>query len=590
MERVEQPCRNFQFLSSAVIQDPQDGNEKVVFASFVTKGKGELIVIDPVTGGGERIVLPEGPGAWALHNWQSDKLLVGTCEHYPQAQLFSLDLKSRTWAEPLWVEDETYIWNWAEGSDGMIYGGTYPGCLLLQYDPHQHVLRNLGRASDNLENMYLREVNGSIPGFILISGGYQSTFVRAWDIEKEVFFDFCEAPAELDQLTDTYLRIKIKDQLVYYDPRTFSLMEPPHLEAAMEEVSPARPLGTCVQILGDGRTIGIRGQQYWIQETDGICSPLLDIPVEAPPSAILTLTADEEGRIWGSSNFGQTIFSYVPASGSYWNSPVVCNSGGEVYGMCVVEGRLFLAAYSGGDHVVYDPAQPWNQLDNINPRTLQTVAPQLVRPSGKSVVGPDGAVWTGWAAKYGTYGGGLSRVDPQTLEVLSWYDPVPEQQIVGLSADSRYLYFTTDTAGNGLKAKSTSRYLVVWDPAASAEVHRELLEEPEALRVLLACAGRVWMERDGQIHIFNPQTLSWENPIPLGESCTCMVQVNDATIALFGERYLYELHVEHRKAVQVGELPGDVGTAVVSPNDEMFFASGSWLYRLGLRRVENGGL
>jgi hypothetical protein len=62
-------------------------------------------------------------------NWQNEKLLIGTCGTYEY--LHCLDLATREWAEPLRDEKESYIWNLCVGSDGLVYGGTYPGCVLL---------------------------------------------------------------------------------------------------------------------------------------------------------------------------------------------------------------------------------------------------------------------------------------------------------------------------------------------------------------------------------------------------------------------------------------------------------------------------
>jgi hypothetical protein len=47
-------------------------------------------------------------------NLNNENLLVGSCPSY--GYLHSLDLKTRTWAEPLKDEKEQYIWNLTLGS------------------------------------------------------------------------------------------------------------------------------------------------------------------------------------------------------------------------------------------------------------------------------------------------------------------------------------------------------------------------------------------------------------------------------------------------------------------------------------------
>ncbi len=45
-------------------------------------------------------------------------------------------------------------------------------------------------------------------------------------------------------------------------------------------------------------------------------------------------------------------------------------------------------------------------------------------------------------------------VDPITHDMEIWYDPIPGQGIESLAAGGKYLYFTTNGRGNGLKTKT----------------------------------------------------------------------------------------------------------------------------------------
>jgi hypothetical protein len=156
-----EPCCNFNILAVEKIVDPLDGQTKVVLSSYVAEGTGCLVFIDPTTGQGEQLALPADSGAWALLNDQNERLFVGTCATY--GYLHALDLNTRRWAAPLRVEGETYIWNLGTGSDGMVYGGTWPGCVLLRYDPKRYQLTTLGKVSDVTGNCYSRYVLGGVP-------------------------------------------------------------------------------------------------------------------------------------------------------------------------------------------------------------------------------------------------------------------------------------------------------------------------------------------------------------------------------------------------------------------------------------------
>ncbi|MFK7691404.1 hypothetical protein [Paenibacillus sp. HJGM_3] len=48
----------------------------VNFAAHATR---DIILIDVETGAGESILIPGDSGAWALYNWNDEKLIVGRC-------------------------------------------------------------------------------------------------------------------------------------------------------------------------------------------------------------------------------------------------------------------------------------------------------------------------------------------------------------------------------------------------------------------------------------------------------------------------------------------------------------------------------
>ncbi|RIE05075.1 NHL repeat-containing protein [Cohnella faecalis] len=303
------------------------------------------------------------------------------------------------------------------------------------------------------------------------------------------------------------------------------------------------------------------------------------IPVPAPATAIFTLQSDGQGRIWGASGFGQTIFRLDPASGKSWSSSSVCNAGGEVYGMQFAGGRLFLTAYVGGDHIVFDPDAPWDQLNNVNPRTLRSVAPELIRPEGRSAIGPDGGIWTGWSAKYGTYGGGLSRIDPATLAVEGWLDPVPGQQVAGVAADAKYVYFTTNGGASGLAHREVQCRFGVWAPGRGL-IHEETFEpEQEAGNAIVAIGGNVLIGVGDDIWIFDPDRLAFVHSVPIGHASSWLVAIDDRIAGAYGGGQYWEIDAASGSGVFVSEVPGYVRASVMH-DGKLYFAVDSTLYVL----------
>lgn len=567
-----EPSRNFNILGSTTVLDPLDGREKLVLSNFAAGATGSIILIDTETGDGEAILLPDDNGAWAVLNLRDERLLVGTCAQ--SGYLHSLDLKTRTWAEPLRDPEESYIWELVLGSDGLVYGCTYPGCRLLRYHPDSHVLENVGRVSDNPKNLYSRHLDAGVPGRILISGGMDTHFVTAYDLKTGSYRQVVESTDRVmvSGSTDRYIRVETADGVEWYDPSTY---EPIPVDAADQPKGILR-----THSLSDGKMAGVKGQDYYVQHPNQQKLHLQRIPTPAPATDIHTLVSDSQGIIWGASAFGQTIFRYEPDRGDLWNSSVVTNTGGEVYGMCFVDGRLFMSAYSGGDHIVYDPSADWDQLNNVNPRTLQSVRPALIRPTGRSVVGPDGAIWTGWSAKYGVYGGGLSRIDPETLDVTSCYDPSGgEQQIAGLAADERYLYFTTNGGASGLAYKDEPCRFVVWSVDGSV-VWQHTYDQGIRLEAILAIDGKVLLRVEDELHVFDPATLRFEAVLQAGQPCTWLVAVDGHTAGAFCGQDYYYVDMRSLSLRHIAKLPGTVHAAAVTPQGDVYFACGTKLYQM----------
>lgn len=594
---LEKPCMNFCILVSTTITDPKDGREKILLSSFVSGGTGRLIFIDGQSGEGESVELPGDEGAWALLCLNNEKLLVGTCGL--KGYLHCFDLKSRTWADPLRDEHESYIWNLTLGSDGMVYGGTWPGCVLLRYNPEKHTLENIGRISPNIGNQYSRQVYGSVPGRIFVNCGCEKPHVAVWDMETCTVKVFGKEGAAIKEVNRDFVCTVTGDELDFYDPIALESIAGPVSASHLEflQINGKTPISTFLEKLAipnedrrlfgyngsvlsfaSGDIAGVMGQEYFILKEKDAKYDLKQIPVDAPPTQILTITSAPDGKIWGSSNFGQTIFSYDPKNSNMWNSPAVCSRGGEVYGMRYIKGKIFMTAYAGGDHIVYDPSKPWNQTDNINPVTLNQAGPDLIRPHGKSTVGPDGAFWTGWWAKYGVYGGGLSRVHTDTYEVNTWYDPIPEQEIESLAAGEKYLYFTTGGSGNGLAIKTGSFYLGVWEPAVGL-IHKIQFPEGTVLGCVEVIGNYVIVCTNEELQIFDCNTMELCSSIKVPDTCTCIVKYDEEKAAAFCGDKMFIIKPGTGTASLAAELPGIVKTAVINSDGELYFTQGPCLYK-----------
>jgi len=574
-----QPCRNFNILATTIITDPLDGREKFVLSNFAAGETGNIIVIDPESNKGESYTLPVGAGAWGLVNWHDEKIIVGTCTE--QAYLHVFDLKTRTFSKPVVSEGETYFWQMATASDDKIYGGTYPGCTLTQFDPKTNTFRNLGKVSENPKNLYSRTVLTGAPGYVFITYGFEEPGVAYYDIKKDILGKLGNPGDTIKAANATFVCLENNGTHRFYAAKDLSPME--DADGTLEKqlgVSGKNP-----NQLSDGRIAGVKGQEYYVLEKQRAlkAEDLKRIPVDATPTEILNLTSDQKGLIWGSCGFGMTIFNYNPKNKKYWNSATLSNTGGEVYGMVFYKEKLFTTAYSGGEHSVYDPSQPWNAFDNVNPKMFATVKPKLIRPVGRTLMGPDGGIWTGWSAAYGVYGGGLSRVEPDTLKMDYWYDPVPNQQVAGLTADDKYLYFTTNGGASGLSYNSDIHcHFAVWKPGTGI-VRDIVLQKGETPGFgVLAHGNIVALVINKEIRIYDPVKDDFVRTISLeGKGCSWLIPLDKKHIGAFAGKTLYAVDIFTGTKTILCDLPGNVSAAMTDQKGRIYFSVKSKLYEVG---------
>jgi hypothetical protein len=295
-------------MNMIAMTDPLDGRKKFVLSSLAAGRTGILVIVDPEnTEAGELLEMPGDEGAWALLNLNDEKILVGTCAQ--KGYLHCLDLKTRSWSKPLSVPGELYIWNLALGSDGMVYGGTWPGCQLLQYDPQAHTLVTLGRASENEKNLYSRMVYSDPYGRIYVSIGFGNKEIRVWDIGSKCW-NTLDADAYIRDVYADFIAVDKHGKREYYDLKTNKKIEK---DLSGQEYQPDSRLGESCRICireKDGTVYGLHGQQYFVLRPSAKRPEYIKVHVETPSTAILELVRHDH-KLWGASALGQTIFSFL---------------------------------------------------------------------------------------------------------------------------------------------------------------------------------------------------------------------------------------------------------------------------------------
>jgi hypothetical protein len=294
------------------------------------------------------------------------------------------------------------------------------------------------------------------------------------------------------------------------------------------------------------------------------------------------IRADDRGRIWGGPMFGQTLFSVDVATKKSTNTRNVCNSGGEVYDVCFGDGgKVFAVAYVGGDVIVYDPDQPWDQLNDKNPRTLVHLTTRgYIRPTG-GVRLKDGVLYSGWMASYGKYGGAIAMTDPVTGKTNLLENPLGEQAITALDLDDQFLYVGTGLHGNGLPNKPNekpqfgmidreTKKVVFQHPLGAGEVS-PILYEPRTKQVITVA--------ERAIQLFDPVKREFTDANLPPVNGHAIDTIGDGTIWFASESTLIHYDLATKKSEKF-DTPQKFDHLTLDKSGNVFVSAGPDLFRV----------
>ncbi|HRU23802.1 MAG TPA: hypothetical protein P5569_07635 [Candidatus Latescibacteria bacterium] len=625
------PVRAKQVLSGRVITDPVDGREKFWITNMNEQSGGELISVDFDRDNAEVFGWPAGHGSWCVLPLPKDRLAIST---YYDGKFLLFDMVKRQFTYVIDFPGESYIWTMAEGSDGRVYGGTYSGAKLGCFDPDSGKFEDCGSPVAGTGNLYLRTVTTTPGGDIACTFGYERSSTQVYRVAKRRFEyllpgnpDFTGSPLvslrghlfvsdgerglmafqgpelkPVDRLplpkcpggkawtgvarfsTDERVYLTVGQQLWLWLPETGRL-------ALVHDVDLRG--GNIFDVAADGRLLGIRGQDYFVAQPGTRTIALRRIPAESKGRPFHFMAADLPGspephRIWGGPPFGQTVACYEIGSGKVINTGAVVDSGGEVYGGVALNGKIYTASYAGADFAVYDPAQPWNQWEGINPRHLGSIKTHRVcRPTGRMYLAPDGNLYSGWQANYGEYGGALARLNPATEEITVWRNPLGDEPIISLAVDDTYAYMGTDHSANGLPRREGKGQFGVWSLKEERVVFQRRMETMEGVGHIGVSTGpRLAMFPEGdELHVFNAERMEFERNVAAAVPdspgwCEDVLRSFDGTWVLYARRnYLIKVH----RDLSVEVLPPiehAINHMAFGPDGNLYFSSGTTLYVL----------
>ena len=489
-----------------------DGNE-CIYATMGQQGAGLIILrIDPVTGQCRQYTA-EDPKA----NYPTAACLSRTGRLYIGAtysgHLLCYDPVADALTDLGPINEKSggvFVCNIREDEQGRLWIGCYPDATLTCYDPATGKFTRYGRMDD--VDMYCYpwvNSDGTIASLIRMTRPHIVVFDPKTKQKSTV------GPTVTTGEGTLWLR-RLSDDKLYITSTKGNFRLEGDQAVPVEELPPPAPAP--VPTLSDGSTLAFSDPEFFreieIKAADG-STRRLRYDFEAAGSDIFYLHAGPDGCVYGSSALPLHLFRYNPKTDDLADLGLCTTTQGEAYSMGNLDGKLYIASYSGARLSVYDPARPYHfgETPEDNPRDLGEMDEISLRPRSM-LTGPLGRVWTASLPNYGVWGGPLSWYDPVTEKRGSYrvfgdrsaytLAHLPEQELIAVG--------TTIAGGSGAKPKETRAVLVLWDYKAEAKVWEGTLDRPvnEFKSLLLGPDGRLYgiagvRNEPAEIFVFDPE-------------------------------------------------------------------------------------
>lgn len=612
IESLAQPCRAKNILSGRIVTDRKTGGELLALVDMNETTGAELLFVDFKRDKGEKYHAPAGSGSWALSEVPGDRLIVGT---FYDGKFMVFDLKRMEFVKTIAFPGETYVWNLALGGDGRIYGGSYGNGKVGALDLKTYEVEDLGNPAP--PNLYCRNVSTLPDGRILCQFGEEKYTTMILDPATKKFEP---TPPQLDHISTgrTWHGYFLSGAKAFKGP-SLEQVDPPFPAPPADKGSwyvdtyasndrtliirqnnaifaynhgdsalcPVADLylhsGRVLGVTKDGEIIGIRGPDYFVLKPGATKLELKPIPVESDPRPTHFLRCAPNGMLWGGSTFGQTLFWLDPKTRKYENTSIISNAGGEVYDVTFLDGKVYSVAYVRGEVGRYDPAQPWDQLTNTNPKMIAAINSQgYIRPIAGVFVGPDKKLYSGWMAKYGAYGGAVAITDAETGDTRLIENPLGKMAVAGVAVDEKYAYVGTTLEGNGLpKQKGISAKFGIVDLAKGKVEFEDTAEDWTNVKVpgCDAKSGKVIVSINWRLRLFDPKKrefsdLPEDTPSYL---CHCSV-LRDGKLYYTSDKLIVRLNVRTGKHEVLAEAPAKASNVAVGPDGTVYFSCNADVY------------
>lgn len=448
------------------------------------------------------------------------------------------------------IEGETHIWRVTTDDDGQVYGGTYPGGKVFQYDPETNIFHDYGSLIDGVkyvrsiafgrgkvyaglgtpaklveldpesgnkrvislpedyeDEQYIYDI--SYAGNLLFARLTPANVTLVYDLVEDGWVDTIENTPGIDvsmpgPRNKVYLRKN--DEIYAYDLKTRQL------EATgvkfFDGAPSSRSFGWIELEEPDYPglslvSINSRGNIFFYNPLTGN-NETVEGDVEGQPNDIQSLEEGPDGNIYiGGYLSPQGMGVYNPDNGELKQLDGI----GQIEGMGVHQGKLYLGTYPGANIYEYEPGEKWDF--GTNPKMLFSLKEgyKQDRPFAFTSTGDRLAIGT--VPDYGELGGALTLFDPYTGDYDVHRHVVENQSVIELRYRDGYIYGGTSIwGGYGIDPKETEAKLFLWDVSKNEKVWEgvPVSGEEAVSAITFDDKGYLWGLTAGYVFKFDPAT------------------------------------------------------------------------------------
>ncbi len=559
------------------------GGEALYFNFNQTSGKLFLVQVNPDTGEARQFDSPNGAGAWAFIAAPDGRIYLGTWEggYALRFDPRQPDKGIEVLGKP--AASETYIWQYAAGKDGKLYGCTYPEAKLVSIDLKSGAMEDLGRMHPT--EMYARSVAVGPNGKVYVGIGTTKGDLVVYDpATKEHRSVMLEGLRGADGWSTVGVSER-EDGKVYAEFGT-NLMRLDDETPVRVTSGPRRP----VTGLKDGRVVTEFGRGRFTLK-----DPLTGKTVErvfqyrANGDPLFLVGAGPSNCVYGSTVLPLEIFRYTPVTGKSEHLGAMAN--GEVYSMLEHERKLYLCYYPGAVMNLYDPAKPfWKHgtSPDSNPINYGGIGNGHLRPRAM-IYGPGRRIYIGSEPPYGQHGGALGVWDPVANRTIENYrHVVTNQSITSIAWDpGTGLIFggSGNYGGGGTRPVEKEAVFFAFDPRTGKKVFETALA-PGAVKYPATCvaAGKVFTTVGDKLLVFDPRALKLEKTVRLPGNQVDISLGLDAQGRLVGltSQSVYLADPNTETLLESAKSPAAINCGFALVEGAVYFGSGPtlWRYRL----------